>query len=299
MQKAAIAAILAAAIGTGIYQAHRASVMQERSQSLATERDALTRQLQALRDEAARKTVAPPSGAVGASAATEHAEVARLRAQVDHLHDQLSQAEALSRDPAAAQMTSWLDRVKKLKEKLAQTPQRSIPEFQLLTDQDWLDAVRDVKQLDSDGDYDKAFTELKSAARRELSSSVQGAFHAYADANNGALPSDFTQLQAYFAQPMDDSILQGYNFAQPGVVVSKSASLVDENGNYYSSQLKIGMDSVSSSTASEDTLHQAIQSYLTANPGQTLTDPAQLLPYVTTPEEKTALQKILQGNHGN
>ena len=35
-----------------------------------------------------------------------------------------------------------------------------------------------------------------------------------------------------------------------------------------------------------------------ANNGQNLTDPAQLLPYVTTPQERTALQKLIQGNGG-
>jgi hypothetical protein len=79
-------------------------------------------------------------------------------------------------------------------------------------------------------------------------------------------------------------------------LASKTASLIDPNGNYYASQLVIGADGVSISTTSEDSLHQAIQSYLAANNGQTLTDPAQLLPYVTTPEEKIALQKILQSN---
>jgi hypothetical protein len=51
---------------------------------------------------------------------------------------------------------------------------------------------------------------------------------------------------------------------------------------------------VSSSTTTEDELHPAIQAFLAANGGQSLTDPAQLLPYVQTPDEKTALQKAIQ-----
>jgi hypothetical protein len=223
----------------------------------------------------------------------------KLRDQVGRLRDQLASAKAAQQDPSAREINSWLDRVKKLKEKLAQMPERAIPEFQLLTDQDWLDAVRDVKQLETDADYNKALGELKDAAKREFSTSVQSALQACAQANNGALPSDFSQLRPYFATVPDDSILQGYEFTQPGTVVSKSDSLIDQDGNYYSSQLKIGTDSVSISTTTENLLHQAIQSYLAGNNGQTLTDPAQLLPYVTTPEEKTALQKILQGNSGH
>ncbi len=214
---------------------------------------------------------------------------------MDRLKDQLARSEALTQGPAGAEMGSWLDRVKRLKEKLAESPQLNIPEYQLLTDRDWLDAVRGIKQLESDADYERAFQQLQSAARDEFANSVQGAVHAYAQANNGALPTDFSQLQQYFAQPMDDSILQQYEFSKPGVVASKGGgSLVDENGNYNSWQMTIGLDGISTSHYGEDGLHQAIQSYLSANNGQPLTDPKQLLPYVTTPEEKEALQKILR-----
>jgi hypothetical protein len=41
-------------------------------------------------------------------------------------------------------------------------------------------------------------------------------------------------------------------------------------------------------------LHQAIQAFIAANNGQALTDPTQLLPYVQTPAEQAALQKIIQ-----
>jgi hypothetical protein len=79
----------------------------------------------------------------------------------------------------------------------------------LLTDQDWLDAVKDVKQLDSDADFSKAFNGLRNAAMREVETDVQGALHGYIQANNGALPTDFSQLQQYLGTPLDDSILQG------------------------------------------------------------------------------------------
>ena len=296
LQKAFVAAALAAAVGTGIFEARRASALREQTVSLTAERDALTRQLQDEREGASRKLAAAQRSSAPASG--QLSEIVRLRAQVGQLRDQLAQARAVAQDPSAAEMNSWLERVKKLKDKLAQAPERAIPEYKLLTDQDWLDAVRDVKQLDTDADYDKALTELNNAAKREMGKSVQIALRAYSQANNGSLPADFSQLQPYFASAMDDSILQGYEFTQPGTVASKAAPLIDQSGNYYYSQLKIGMDGISSSTTSEDSLHQAIQSYLAANSGQTLTDPAQLLPYVTTPVEKTALQKILQANKG-
>jgi RNA polymerase sigma factor (sigma-70 family) len=293
LQKVLVTAALAAAVGSGIFEARRASAWQAQTAALTLEHDSLTKQLQ----DAARKLAAPPPRQ--APSPDQLSEIMRLRAEVDRLRDQLAAAKAVQQGASALEANSWLDRVKKLKEKLAQTPQRAIPEFQLLTEQDWLDAVRDIKQLETDADYDKGLEELRNAAKREFTTSVQSALQAYAAANNNALPADFSQLQPYFATAPDNAILQGYEITPAGTVVSKSGSLIDQNGNYYSSQLVVGPDSISSSTTSEDALHQAIQSYLAANNGQALTDPAQLLPYVTTPEEKIALQKILQGRSGH
>jgi hypothetical protein len=107
-------------------------------------------------------------------------------------------------------------------------------------------------------------------------------------------PADFSQLKPYFSSSVDDSVLQGYEFTQPGTVTEKTGSLIDQDGNYYSSRFQIAQGSISSSTTTEDALHQAIQAFIAANNGQTLTDPTQLLPYVQTPAEQAALQKIIQ-----
>jgi hypothetical protein len=191
-------------------------------------------------------------------------------------------------------MKSWLVRVKMLKDRLAQMPDRKIPEFQLLTDQDWLDAVKDVKQLQTDADFAKAMNALRDAAKREFSTIVQGGLNGYAQANNGALPASFNDLQPYLSTPLDDSVLERYEFAQPGTISEKTGSLIDENGNYYASRIQVAIGSISSSTTTEDELHPAIQAFLAANGGQSLTDPTQLLPYVQTSDEKTALQKAIQ-----
>jgi hypothetical protein len=124
---------------------------------------------------------------------------------------------------------------------------------------------------------------------------VGDAISSYAKANNGQMPGDFSQLNPFFASAVDDSVLQGYDFSQPGTVTSKPGSLIDQDGNYYYSKIQITANSVGMTTDGEDGLHQAIQAYLAANNGQSLTDPSQLLPYVQTPVEQATLQKIIQG----
>jgi hypothetical protein len=123
---------------------------------------------------------------------------------------------------------------------------------------------------------------------------VKSAIGNYIQANNGQLPTDMSQLQTFFASGLDDSVAQRYEITQPGTVSEKSGSLIDEDGNYSYSHIQVNKDGISSSTSTEDGLHQAIQAFLAANNGQSLTDPAQLMPYVTTPDEQAVLQKIIK-----
>ena len=293
LQKALIAAALAGAVGTGIYQAHRATVLEEQTAALRLEHDALAKQLQDERTEASNKLAAAQLRTTAPKA--DLSELMKLRAQVASLRDKLKSSAAVPEtDSTSAEMKSWLVRVKMLKDRLAQMPDRKIPEFRLLTDQDWLDAVKDVKQLQTDADFAKAMNALRDAAKREFSTIVQGGLNGYAQANNGALPASFNDLQPYLSTPLDDSVLERYEFAQPGTISEKTGSLIDENGNYYASRIQVAIGSISSSTTTEDELHPAIQAFLAANGGQSLTDPTQLLPYVQTSDEKTALQKAIQ-----
>jgi RNA polymerase sigma factor (sigma-70 family) len=300
LQKALVTTTLAAALGTGFYEARRASHLQAQTLVLRQQQDALSAQLQQERDEAAKSSAA--AQLKDGKSPSDISELLRLRAEVAKLRDGArelarlkSVAASSANDPTACELNSWLSRVKKLRDRVDQMPNQRIPEFQFLTDQDWLDAVKSSKQLETDADFAQALSALRSAARSEFASSLKDAISSYSQANNGQLPSDFSQLKPYFASSVDDSVLQGYQFSQAGTVASKPAeSLIDQNGDFYSTRMQVTMNSVSMSTEGEDALHQAIQAFLAANNGQSLTDPSQLLPYVQTPAEQEALQKAIQ-----
>jgi RNA polymerase sigma factor (sigma-70 family) len=304
LQKTLITAAIAVAVGADIYQARQGIHLRKQAHALQQEQESLAsenRRLQQERDDATSK-LAVLQGEMGrvhndTSALLKlRAEVAKLRGESRELA-QMKAADASSgNDPTESAMKSWLDRAQKLKGRLAQTPNQAIPEFKFLTDQDWLDAVKKTKQLETDSDFSQGFKALRSAAKNQFASIVQDALAGYSQANNGQLPSDFSQLQPYFASSVDDSVLQNYSITQPGTVTEKTGSLIDPDGNYYYSSFQITLGSISSSIWGEDALHQAIQSFLAANNGLTLTDPTQLLPYAQTPAEQAALQKILQRN---
>jgi hypothetical protein len=189
-------------------------------------------------------------------------------------------------------MKSWLDRVKKLKENLAQMPDQKIPELQFLTDQDWLDAVRKIKQLETDADLGLALSSLRNSAKDEFAHMIQNALSSYAQANNGQSPSDWSQLQSYFASPVDDSLLQRYELTPTGTVTEKTTPLDDQDDLYY--QISASGVSITGGSVAENTLQPALQAYAAANNGLKPADPSQLLPYVNTPAQLAVLQRIIQ-----
>jgi hypothetical protein len=84
--------------------------------------------------------------------------------------------------------------------------------FNYLTDQDWLDAVKD--ELNTDDDYRRALSRLRDAAEKSfITTQLQPALNQYGQANNGQFPTDLSQLQSYFNPPVDDSMLQRWEIA--------------------------------------------------------------------------------------
>ncbi|HEX3988301.1 MAG TPA: sigma-70 family RNA polymerase sigma factor [Verrucomicrobiae bacterium] len=302
IQKTLVTAVLAAAVGTGIYEARQASQYQEQAVAAQRQQDALAQQnlqLQSERDDATNQIATLRSEAAKFRSSTS--EIVKLRREVARLRDaskafaqRNATAAANENDPIDTEMKSWADRSKKLREMVAQKPDQQIPEFKLLKDKDWIDSVKDLSQLETDADYAKAIDELKGAAKGEFANAVQDAFNKFSQGNSGQTPTDFSQLKPYLGDAGDDSILQGYQFTGPGAVSQKPNFQTDADGNFYASTLQITPGSVQNGVNSGDDLKQPILAFAAANPGQTITDPAQLLPYVQTEAEKKALQQLIQ-----
>jgi hypothetical protein len=298
IQKTLIAITLATGVGTAIYEARRASHYEEQTHALLLQQDSLTQenqQLQKERDQAANRLAAtqPVSG----RSRDDLLNLLKLRAEVTKLQGdsrELAQINAAAAskdsDPTESEMKSWLSRVNKLKAKLGQMPDQKIPELQLLTDKDWLDAVRNTPQLESETAFGQALSALRNSAKNEFAATLQNALRDYAQASNGQSPTDLSQLKPYFASSVDDSVLQRYEFTQPGLVTEKATPLIAEEDKYF----QISMNTINSWSADENTLQQAVQAFSAANNGQDPTAPVQLVPYVKTPAEQAALQKLLR-----
>jgi RNA polymerase sigma factor (sigma-70 family) len=214
IQKALIAAVITTTLGTGIYEANRASqldgkvrALQQRQQQTS---DQGTQSAQAL-DDAMKKLAALQS-----ENDQLRAQVTSLKASSEELVQMKSEDDAASKDPTQRAMLSWLDRVDRLKQHMQQMPNESIPEMQYLTDEDWLNATQG--KLDTDAQYRRAMSTLRSAAENEFSTKLQPALQRYMAANNNQFPTDITQLQPFFNPPIDPAILQRYEVAPASTV---------------------------------------------------------------------------------
>jgi RNA polymerase sigma factor (sigma-70 family) len=304
LHKALIGATLAAAVGTGLYQARRASALQEQVQALWRQsvpadgqNDPLRRQL----DEANRQLFALQ--AQNEKLRRDAADVLRLRGEVARFRDNSSRA---NNDAAALAAKSWLARTSQLKERLQQTPAAKIPEFQFLTDQDWLNAAKG--DLNTDEDYRRALSRLRDAAESTfIRTALQPALSQYKQANNGQFPTDISQLQPYFNPPVDDSILQRWEVAPQSTVPSlgmgstmiTQIAAVDSD---YDARYALGNGWGTAGPESWDApgtgpgavLMPAIKAYAAANNGMQPEDLSQLAPYLTTLEQQAALQKVIK-----
>jgi RNA polymerase sigma factor (sigma-70 family) len=299
LQKALVGAALAAAVGTGLYEAQRASALQEQIQTLrqqlapAGQSDDASRQLAALQAQIDKLR-------------RDAADVARLRGEVVRLRENAPS----SNDPTTAAAKSWLARVNQLKERLRQMPGAKIPEFQFLTEQDWLTAAK--RDLNTDEDYLRALSGLRDAAEGTfITTALKPALDQYRQANQGQFPTDISQLQPYFNPPVDDTILQRWEVAPKETVPSlgmgdtiiTQVAPVDAD---YDTRYGIGPHGSGSAgpqdwnppgTGPAAVLMPAFNAFAAANNGMEPTDLTQLSPYLTTPEQQAALQLLIKRGH--
>ena len=125
----------------------------------------------------------------------------------------------------------------------------------------------------------------------------------YLKSNDGKFPTDTAQLKPYFESPMDDAILGRYTMLPASDVtnmgLSKQGSdwLIAEKAPVdidYDTRFVTGAIGRGRSDFDADVLIPVVRAFQTANSGQQLGDPSQLLPYVQTPDQQRALQKWIQ-----
>jgi len=302
LQKAIIGAIFALAVGTNIYQGRHNSKLRDQLQTARQQFAQLTEQARQLTNErgSTSQTVEALRAAqerVNRNAAEEvrlRGEVVRLRTNAQEIARLKAKAESETNEPTAAAVKSWTERVKRLKAFVERTPEAKIPEFQYLTTEDWLTAR---------GDNDRqTLGHLRQLAENRFSNHLQAALRKYLDAHNSQAPADLAQVQPYFEPPMDNAVLQRWKIAPASEVpnfrigaswiVTQKALPTDEE---YDSRMVINLTgNCFTSNDSVRLLFPAIGAFQKANEGRDYKNLSQLIPYVTTPEQRAALDRLLE-----
>lgn len=307
LQKTFATATVAVLAGAGIYETIQKSGLDQKLRNSEQQQASLLQSIDAL-----GSALADATNMVAALRAENDrlngnsTELLKLRSEVGRLRNAAQQSDVSMSDTASditkATAITWVERVAKLKQRLKDVPETSIPELSLMDDEDWLAAVQGLT-LESDTDYRVALSKLRQSAERKAGAQLQKALQQFVRANNNQPPAELSQLQPYFDPPIDGAILSRWRIAdksavpnvQVGQTIITQRSPVDE---VFDQRLVFSADGGNGATdfltqAVGTTMQPVFNAYRAAHDGQWQTKFSDLLPYATTPEQEAALQKLI------
>jgi RNA polymerase sigma factor (sigma-70 family) len=230
IQKTAITATIAIAIGTTIFEAQRASKARSELASMRRElnQNGNTVEIEELRQHfnAATNTL-DSLRKENEELRRQASEIYRLRGEIGLLRksaSELAKANDGSEDtnPVRAAMKSWLNRVDQLRQRFDASPDQKIPEFELLNDDDWLGAAK--TELVTEEDYRRAMSKLRGTAESKFADILQTALRKYRDAHlldhDQKALTDISELPRFADNPIDQTMLQRYSVFPPDILPS-------------------------------------------------------------------------------
>jgi hypothetical protein len=306
-QKLLVAAALAVAVGTSIYQSQQASVLR-----------AEVRNLQAAFVAPMSLEPAPDNAQVAALQSENeqlkrnNAELPKLRAEVTRLKAEVQATSSLNHTNETASLAAknWLNRLTLLKDAVSRRPEANVPELRLLNEEDWLSAVKDPK-LETEKDFRRAMSQLRATAQNRFAGIALSALSKFQKENKAALPTDMLQLQPYLSNNnVDAEVLQRFavlpasevdNVKMGGEWIISQAAPIDSE---FDMRIVIGPSGYGSTSwnnpkppSKEDLelLKPALNAFNAENGGIEPSDPGALKPFLKTKQEHEAYERVLQG----
>ena len=311
IQKLMVAGSLTVAVGVGIYEHQQASQLKQQLQTAQQEQQPLAerlRQAQQEQADAIAKLAAVQQESEQLRLST--AELPRLRGEVSRLRESSRERDHLKNagasgpdtDPALeSAFKTWAARASRVRQRLQQSPDQHIPELQLLTERNWFETVKDLKQLDTDEDFKQAFSEARNSAKSEFGNLLRKALRSFAEASGGQLPTDLAQLKPFLEKPVDESVFQRYQLLQTGqlsevpreaYLVAETAPPIDED---HDAIFQFSLNGTNSRTGNpaDGIVEEAGMKFAAANNGLLPTDPSQLTPYLQEPVDPAKIKQVL------
>lgn len=307
LQKMLMGGAVAILVGAVIYQSRQMSQLRSQIKTIRQQQAPLVAQIEQLTRERDNTTNRLTSGTVSQ---TDLDELLKLRNEVTQLRTQtneLTQVKAKSvQDETKSKMDaaeSLIDRIRLLKKRLAQTPGARIPELQYLTEENWIRGA--AVPLVSDEDFRSAFSYLRQEGESNFIYITESALRKYLESNNNQFPADLSQLKPYFTNPPGDDVLQRYQIV-PGNSVP-AANAMQDAGDWIitlkdptdGSNWALGRTGVATFSSSDDMaiLAPAMRALSDDTPivnGKKHLDIHSLGPYLKTPEQQAAYQRLMQ-----
>jgi RNA polymerase sigma factor (sigma-70 family) len=293
IQKIAVTAALTVSVGVGIYQAKEVAQARAEVRTLQQQQAPLAEQIQQLqkdRDNATNRLAALLAENKRLKSNPNETELLKLRGEVTQLRNEAN-------DPTTKASNRVVAKVRLLKQRLEEMPDRNIPELQFVSEKDWADAVWNT-DLNTDDDAREALSKLReTAVNIFLNEMLKAAFQKYLAANSNILPADLFQLKPYFDAPVTDAMLQRYQLLQSGTP-DKAADLVKlavyADPDYDSNH---GMSINGAWGGRFNTVSGAVQiaaeAFAKNNNGQMPTAPSQIMSYLNNPMATVTVQKYL------
>jgi RNA polymerase sigma factor (sigma-70 family) len=306
LQKTLITAAVAVAVGAGIYEGSQAA-------RLRTTVETLRQQQAPLADQIAQLTKARDDANNALAAAREEndrhrensSDLAKLRAKLAQMENDSREFSKLKStiadDKTLTSVVSWKQRVDQLRARLEQTPESKVPELQLVTEEDWLNAARG--KLESDVDYRRALSTLRGAGENKIAQMMYKALKSYVKENGGALPAELTQLKTFLPPGTDDALFQRWEIAPASTIKSLGLGgdvLITEKSaidDVFDMRHAVGpygtgtTDFLSSET--RDIVSPLWKAFRADHNGHEPDEIAELMPYATSPEQQAAVQKMV------
>ena len=291
-----VTATVTAAVIAAVHEWHRAFELEKELQALREQQAFSAGQLEQLRHERVEMVERLTD------LSDENAALKDDAAQLSRLREEVAESTAaVQADATETAAQSWLERVAQLKQRMERTPDAQIPELQFVTEQDWLDAAK--RKLETEADYRRALSAIRAAAERKVVAQFRRALKQYMDANAGQLPTDLDQLQPYFDTRIDGTILERWEIAPAStvksllmggdVIITQKAPVDD----VFDTRFGIGPNGYGSTDflyrEIAGTMEPVYDAYRAAHNGQFPDNSSQLEPYVTTPEQRTAVEKLI------
>jgi len=215
MQKLLVTASVVLLAGAGVYEARQASRLTGETQMLRQKQTAVQAQIQLLeneRDEATNRLAELLAENSPLKANPHMAELLELRSEVAQFKDAAAKKE---NDPIQSAAEDLLAKVEQLKQRLDQSPDKKIPEIQILTPTDWINvSLKAILTNNISTQY--ALSQLRIAAKDRFAPMMAQALRNYTHASGGELPNDLSQLKPYFDSTVGDEILGRYKLLHTG-----------------------------------------------------------------------------------